>query len=270
MPYTFGGAVGSRCTITSNVSTGANSTAGIFTGWYLPTTLTATRRYFSAGAIFGAEVGSTTSEIVLRTDNTTDGQWTTSGAGITTGIWYFLAVLYVASNTGPVCNWRVYLGTSETPPVLQSLTNNTAPAGNFVGSTTVTFGNTSANNVAFQGDIADISYFATSSFGATTSPLNISVATALTADEEAHILRRYILPMYEGNPARAWANVPIGANVYDSWYWSGLALANAQRRTNTLTSTTWIAPTLTSSVVSLNGSPRPARSPVLAGPFLPR
>ena len=270
MAYTFGGAVGSRCSVTSLISLGATATAGVVTGWYYPTTLTATRRYWGAGTIFGARVAATTSEIELLTDNaTTDGLWTTSGAGIATGNWYFLAVIWANNNTGPATSWRVYLGTPDTAPALVSLTTTTSPVGNFTGSATYVQGNTSASNVSFQGEITDTCLIATSTFNATTSPLGIAASTTITAAEEANILNRYILPLWAGDPARAANHLPQAPNTFDFMYWPATLTANVQRRGSGITALTWIAPTLTSAVYSAGGSPRPQRSVMVSHPFVP-
>ena len=74
MAYTFGGATTDDITFASAITIGANSRAALICGWWYPTTLTATRKLWSANStgIVGAEIDTTTSELRLRSDNTTD------------------------------------------------------------------------------------------------------------------------------------------------------------------------------------------------------
>lgn len=260
MPYTFGGVVGSRATFTVSPTMGASGSAGVFTGWFRPTTLTATRRYFSAGSIFGAEVASTTSEITLRTDNTTDGQWTTSGAGITTNKWYFIAIMWSTNNTGPAAAWRVWIGTEDTPPVEVTVTQNTAPVGNFTGSGTLTFGNTGANNVSYQGDLAEQSLLTITTLGW----LGLtSTAGTITQGEADRVLTNYVQHMWRGDVHRAIEN-RAGAG-FGFYYWSAEPLSSAYRRSLNAVVTADITPTTTSAVISTTtSSPRPCRYPLNA------
>lgn len=254
MAYTFGGAVGSRCSWTISNSAGASANLGVVTGWWYPTTLTATRRYWGAGAVFGARVATTTSEIEMLTDHaTTDGVRTTSGAGIAVNNWYFLAWIWAVNNSGPTHLWRCYLGTPETAPTELTVNLTTAGSGNLTGNTTAVFGNTSASNVSFQGDIADCSLFTTPNAG-TTSPLGIAVSTALTQTEADRIRDTYILPMWAGNPGLAVRNRPGASQDFN--YWRGNN-GGVMLRYNTQGGSVIVAPAMTSATFSANGSPRP-------------
>lgn len=274
MTYTFGGAVGSRCNWTSSITVGNSGSTGVMTGWFYPTTLTATRRYFSAGTIFGARIAGTTSEIEMLTDNaTTDGVWVTSGAGITTNSWWFVAVAWVVNDTGPLGSWRVWVGTPSIPPQEVSVSQTTGPVGSLTGSTNCTFGNTGSNNVSFQGELADLSLGTSATGGAASNAFGlVGGSTAITNDEAEWLRRFWVTRHWQGDPGGAVMSrtkVDRGTNAWDYFYWSATPLAYLQRNRD-IAGNTWIVPTLTSSVVSVAGSPRPAISLVNAGAFTDR
>lgn len=264
MPYTYGGVVGSRCQWTASLTQGGNGGLGVMTGWFLPTTLTATRRYFAYGAVFGARVASTTSEIEMLTDNaTTDGVRTTSGCGMVVDQWQFLAFIWAVSNTGPASNWRVYRGTVDTAPTEVTVNNTTAPVGNLTGSTTVGIGNDQNNSTAFQGDIAHCSLFTTTTTGVS-GPLGISAATTITQAEADRIRDTWIMPLWLGRPDLAFLNRTTATFEFSYWPAEGPG-ANVYRVSYNGVAP-FIAPTLTSSVVSTNGPPRPTIGHPLYGP----
>lgn len=199
MSYTFGAGTGDDIAVTSALSLGADNTQVLVCGWWYPTTLTATRGYWSAGNIFGAEVDTTTSEIRMLTDNTTDGVWVTSGAGITTNKWHFIAWLCATENTTVAGAWRVWVGDENTAPVIQTPTNSTPRNGNYTGSTAVAIGNKGTGVLAFQGDIGWVSIIAASAPGIN-SPLYIGTSGAI-ADAEAKLVEeRWVLPIWRGRP----------------------------------------------------------------------
>lgn len=198
MAYTFGGGTGDDITFTAPTSTGGNGIEGFVAGWWYPTTLTATRGYWSAGNVFGAEVDTTTSELRLRTDNTTDGQWTTTGAGITTNKWWFLAFLYTCNNTGPAAAWRVWIGDENTAPVVQTPAVAVAAVGNFTGSTSRTIGNKGTGTVAFQGDIGWFLCLSNAGLSTTQSPFGILTNGALGVDQETRTESRFVMPLWSG------------------------------------------------------------------------
>lgn len=198
MSYTFGAATADDITLTAGSSTGGNGIEGFVCGWWYPTTLTATRGYWSAGNTFGAEVDTTTSEIRLRTDNTTDGQWTTSGLGITTNKWWFLAFLYTCTNTGPAAAWRVWVGDELNRPVVQTPAVAVAAAGNFTGSTSRTVGNKGTGTLAFQGDIGWFLSLSIAGSSVTKSPFGISANGVLGADQEQRTESRFVMPLWGG------------------------------------------------------------------------
>ena len=265
MAYTFGGAVGSRCAFTTTLTNWQSANMGVITGWYRPTTLTATRRYWGAGTVIHARVGTTTSEISMQTNNgTTAGVWTTSGAGIAVNTWWFVAWIWALNNTGPAGNWRVYVGTVETAPQEVTVNTTTSPVGNYTGSTAFTFGNDTNNSLSYRGDLADLSLLGTSATGAA-SLLNIAATTAITQLEADHIYQTWILPHWLGRPQEVWDR-PVSVSC-DYFYWPAHPLANVYRKSNQAV-VTHVAPTLTSATVSANGNPRPLYTPALSAPYV--
>lgn len=241
MGLRWGNATTDRVTWGVGGTAGASATNFLVTGWWHPTTLTATRKLWGLGATIGAEIDATTSELRLRSDNTTDGQWTTTGAGLVANEWKFVAVFGTFNNTGPAGNWRVWVGTVDTPPS-GSITPAvaTAPAGNFTGNATFAVGNAqTTNNVAFQGYIGDITtLFTTGSGVANTHPLFVAGGTAPSADQERQIFERYVLPAWQNGtflPQLNWgfASTPT---VF-AHYWPGLDVSATSTHSSTFNRT---------------------------------
>lgn len=205
MSYTCGAATGDDIA-TVITQLGATATSCFVAGWWKPTTLTATRGLWSAGNIFGAEIDTTTSELRLRTDNTTDGQWTTTGVGLTVNQWKFLAFANSCNNTGPAAAWVVWSGTGETAPQQVTVTQATAPNGNFTGSTAVVLGNKGTGTLAFQGEIgpAVFARHASSIQGF------VPTTTAGTIAQEGIdvIYERLVLPIWSGIWCPPWLRQP--------------------------------------------------------------
>lgn len=199
MAYTFGGGTGDDLTFGVGLSFGTNSNAQFVAGWWRPTTLTATRGLWSAGNVWGAEIDTTTDELRLRSDNTTDGQWTTTGVDLAVNEWKFLAFLITQTNTGPAVAWKVWAGTIDTPPVAVTVTQAVAPAGNNVGSSNFYLGNKGTGTVAFQGDIGNALVHCS---GATNTaqlhPFGLAAAGVISAEAEALVLSRHVLPFWRG------------------------------------------------------------------------
>jgi len=222
MAWTFGGATNNRVQV-SQIGTGATLRTGVVAGWWKPTTLTAGRTYWSQGSIVSARVAATTSEMTLHTDNTTDGQWTTSGAGVVTGEWQFLAFMLSTLNGTPSAAWRVWRGTNDTPPVEVTVTlpPTTAPAGNFTGTGTFTMGQLGNGTVAMIGQIGSMVSIAkegTVNAGSSLrGPLKTAAYGAITQDEADVVKERIIWPLWCGNkyPDDVWDTSIDGlANQY--------------------------------------------------------
>lgn len=205
MSYTCGAATGDDIA-TVITQLGANSVSCFVAGWWKPTTLTATRGLWSAGNIFGAEIDTTTSELRLRTDNTTDGQWTTTGVGLTVNEWKFLAFANSCNNTGPAAAWVVWSGTGDTAPQQVTVTQATAPNGNFTGSTATVLGNKGTGTLAFQGEIGP-AVFARHTANAFGYVPTATVGT-ITADEADIVYQRLVLPIWSGIWCPPWLRQP--------------------------------------------------------------
>lgn len=198
-------ATNSRINWTVTPAIGAASSATLFAGWFLPTTLTAGRGFWSAGNIIGLEVGGTTSEVVGRIQSATNGVYTSSGAGIAINNWYFIAHYIDATNTGPNSNQFLWIGTIESPPVEQTFTQTTAPVGAFSSQTAMVVGNKgAAGTTAFQGEVGNC-FLATQSTN-TRGPFNLSAFGPTGKDanqlatEKAGLLNNFIIPWWRGEP----------------------------------------------------------------------
>ena len=264
MPYTFGAGTGDDITFTANVSLGGNGSGGLICGWWYPTTLTATRGLWSRATIFGAEIDTTTSEIRLRTDNTTDGQWTTTGAELATQKWSFLAFFYSLNNTGPTAGWRVWMGTIDTAPVALTITQATAPVGNFAtGGGAITIGNKGTGTLAFQGDIANFGYYATQAANGSTNPFALATHGTVTADIENHVYRRLVLPYWLGNGWTVGGVPRLTGNFSTSATEAGfvdldrLVPVVERYMDNPAATNTSLVTTINGATRSLNGAPRP-------------
>jgi hypothetical protein len=203
MSYTFGGATTDDIVATLNATAGADNRGGLIAGWWYPTTLTATRGLWSAGATFGAEIDTTTSELRLRTDNTTDGQWTTSGLGLVVNEWQFLAFLSATENTTVAGAWRVWRGTASQPPVIQTPSVAVSRSGNYTGNADLYAGNKGTGSLAFQGDIGWLVSILSASQPDIKQFPRLAASGVITDAEAAEVERRVVYPLWEGRP-NAW------------------------------------------------------------------
>jgi hypothetical protein len=219
MPYLFGGATTDHITWPIGLSTGASATAVFVHGWWLPSVLTATRGLWSIGAITGAEVNSTTDELRLRTNNTTDGQWTTTGVDCVVDEWKFIAFFLSCLNTGSADAWRVWAGDVNTPPAAITLTEAVASSGNFTGDTNFTIGNKSTGSLAYDGRISHVGLVATNATaGVTTNPFGVAAYGAVTAAEEQLILERFVWPAWYSETPWFWSDSYPGMESTYRWF----------------------------------------------------
>lgn len=217
MSWTFGGANSNDMNWATQTNVGSASSAFLVCGWWRPTALNNPRSYFSFGNVITARVAPTTSEIQLVSDNaTTDGVWTTSGAGIVTNAWHFLAVLGIFASGGVI--WRVWKSTGvDSPPALISNTNTTAPVGAPAGSGAFYLGNAGTSTAnSFQGQIGSCSLY-TVPGSALPNPLRLTSFTALSTDEEAFILNEYVIPAWLGEPFPAVGNHSVFGGTPPTW-----------------------------------------------------
>lgn len=200
MALTFGAATGDDITF-ATLSNLTDNRQQLMCGWFYPTTLTAGRKYWGASTTIGAEVDTTTSEIRMRSVNaTTNGQWLTSGAGVVTNKWQFIAWLAATENTTVAGAWRVFIGDNETPPTEVTVTNPTVRSGNYTGNANFTIGNAgSTGTVAFQGDIESFSAVIANSASGPTA-LSISTSGVISNDEANHVRLNILTPLWLGRP----------------------------------------------------------------------
>lgn len=203
MPYTFGGGTGDDINFgTGQGALASNSTWAVF-GWYYPTTLTAGRTLFSAGSTANcAVIGATTSELELLTAySTTPGKWTTSGLGLTTNTWTFIAVAISVHDTGPLMSCRVWAGSISTVPVEISVSQTTAPAGTATSSGTWYIGNKGTGVLAFQGDIDMMDFGHGGGTGINSTLLMPAANGSITQAEADLFLALYVIPIWTGDHA---------------------------------------------------------------------
>lgn len=196
MSYTFGGATGDDI---SSASTGgtivANNTVNLVTGWWYPTTLTATKGYWAADAATGMRVDSTTSELSLASNRTTDAVWTSSGAGIVINQWHFIALLLTTASGTPA--YRLWISNDGNLPTERTVSVTTAGSGTGTGSTTRCIGNqSSAAGAAFQGDIGQVVYISSNVVSAV---LPLAVLGTITQPEADRIFNTVVLPIFLGD-----------------------------------------------------------------------
>jgi hypothetical protein len=258
MAYTFGALASDDITFTFGLTLGATNRAQLIAGWWYPTTLTATRGLWSAGNVMGAEIAATTSELVLRTDNTTDGQWTTTGANLVVDQWRFLAFYLTATNT-PAAQWRVWSGDLQTPPAACTITVNTAPVGNFVGNTSFYVGNKGTSTTqAFQGAVGNV---AGAALGNAAPPLGIFNSTnfgQLNAEQELWIYQNYVLPYWLGEAwPRAMQDTSYGGGGNVAAFFMDMDCTPSPRvwQFSSGTAATFLAPAVSGATKSLLRSP---------------
>jgi hypothetical protein len=263
MPYTFGNTVNDDITWgTGQALSGGgvtSSTISLVTGWWRPTTLTATRGLWSAGNIFGAEIDGTVTSLRLRTDNTTDGQWTVP-VGFAVNTWFYLAFL-CSTNSSAGANWRVWVGSESTPPVEATVTVAVALSGAFASSSTFYIGNKGTGALAFQGQVANVAVISQAG-GSTPSnrpPMFVNGYGTISQEQADRIRDLYVIPHWQGN-----YTVPTpGSNVNgdgECFWLNTLDQGAAVRgwRTQTYTAN-YPAVTINGATFTQEGAPRVAR-----------
>lgn len=205
MAYTFGGSTTDDINWTSATALTASGSRLFVGGWFYPTTLTAGRAYWGDSNTSRLRVGSTTSEIEWVCDRTTDTVITTSGAGITTDKWWFIAAAVSGFNTGPVDEAYIWVGDADNPPRSIS-TSLSAGSGNTPGNASFGIGNGGGSgSVSFQGDIDMIYAIQEATNNADSLFASISSGQFLTPQD--FILPRYVMPLWLGQ------NIPVRITV---------------------------------------------------------
>lgn len=258
MAYTFGAGTGDDVTWTGSISLGATARASLVYGWWLPTTLTATRGLWSAGNVYGAEVDLITDELTLRTDGaTTDGQWSTTGVDLAVDEWKFIACFGTSLSGTPDMAWRVWAGTIGSAPVEVTVTNIIPQVGNFAGSAVFYLGNKGTGTVAFEGDIDEAGFIATAASATAGLPFGLAAYGACTDTEAAFIYQRFVLPLWLGEFPRQAIWSAIGTPSTEHAHISLRSLPQVRRTASSDTVLSGVAPTINGATVSQNRGPRP-------------
>lgn len=106
----------------------ASATAYFVCGWWRPTTLTSTRRYWRQNRNL-AFISTTTTQIDFQiARGTTDATYRTSNAAMVTNTWAFLA-FYAQDTTSGGIDVRIWKGTETSLPTALTLTTVTAGSG---------------------------------------------------------------------------------------------------------------------------------------------
>lgn len=260
MPYTFGAATGDDVSVPIVSAAVGASVSGLLMAWVYPTTLTAGRAISGFGNnLSRIQVSATAGELELNlAAATTDGLWTSSGLGMATGSWYFVAIAWTAI-AGPTMDAKLWLGTDVTPPSAVSITQTTAPVGAFTSSSTWTVGNGSgAATIAWQGDIGAVDLVTTNIAAGATHPFVQSAYGAFSAESEAMILARYVLPVWLGSSPLLAKGAPVNNTTNMQHVSCDFSLlAQAYRHIQTTSANESVAaPTYSGVTFSERGQPR--------------
>lgn len=232
-------------------------------GWWYPTTLTAGRALWSQGASLTnfAKIDTTTTQLRLVEDHTTDGEWTTTDAGLVVNKWSFIAFLWTPLNAGG--SWRVWAGAVDAAPTELTVSVAVAAIGNLAGGgANLAVGN-ATGNIPIQGDIAEFGYLI-ADVNTSHPPLFLAAAGSITDAEADFAYRRFVLPAWLGQ----WA-VPqargAGAGANPNRIEVGRLVLNKLpviqvAQSGDLTTLPGIAPTITGATLSGNGHPLPPHS----------
>lgn len=171
----------------------------LLAAWFKPSALTAGRYLWGLGSgrTTGLRVAASTSELEAVFDAlTTDPVHTTSGAGITTGVWRFVSVWLHASNTTN-CAVRIWLGDEAGELVEVPTTVTTARSGNMSAGSTYAIGNRPGASVAFEGLIGpSVSVYTSTNHPGAALP--VSSAGSISQSEADAVLERIVRPIYRG------------------------------------------------------------------------
>lgn len=261
--YLFGAAATDAVVLDTLTTLSEDNRSQLITGWWRPNALAAGRYLASLGAVdCGAYLHTTTDELVLRVNRSTDSQYTTTGVDLTVDEWRFLALLSAHETTGALDAWRVWAGDLATPPAACTVTLGTAGSGASIGGSILTLGNNNGGSVAWQGQIADVRYAVTSAPVGATHPFLVATSGVLADAEAEYVYQRFVLPAWEG---RSW-DLQRGRHVvWQMGWWPGYAESPWWRTGTAQVVNPTASPTYTGVTVSPEGPPRRT----LQHPFLP-
>jgi hypothetical protein len=266
--YTFGGATGDDANFPL-ATTAMGDTRNLYiSGWWKPTTLTAGRALFGVATVPRVEINSTTSELRIWADcATTDGQWTTSGVGLTVDLWTFIAFVHSWTSSAPAtASMRLWRGTIDEPPVEVTISQATAPSGGPTGGSTLAIGNaTSATSIAFQGEIAEINAIVSRAAVSVTHPLYLTSGNSIGNTEAELIRSRLVEPSWRGGGPYGWPfrhrlwgpTVPTSTTTTGWHYWDAKELSTVERVGDNSFLEGIGAVTINGATISLGRCPRP-------------
>lgn len=202
MAYTFGAANTDDIVMPVVSAVIGPTVSGLLTCWVNPNTgPTAGRAILGFGNNVGRIAHSSTPneiDVILPTGGT-DGTWTSSGLSLQTNTWRFLAIAWSAV-AGPTMDVKLWAGDGVNPPVAVTITQAVAPTGTFTSASTATIGSGAASaSIAFQGDLEQFDLFTTSTAAGANHPFGQSAYGAFSAESEALLLSRYVLPLWQGS-----------------------------------------------------------------------
>lgn len=198
MAWTFGGATTHKVDHTVDVAPFAINRTTLVTCWIYPTTLTATRCLWAAGAVWRLAVDTTTTSLRFTTDGTTDGAYT-APAGLATNTWTFVALLSNSGASGTVAAPRIWTGTQFSQPIERTVTTATAHVGAQISSsTTFTVGNTTGGSLSLQGDIGGVCVLVDPE-SASNNVLGVGANGSLSQADADMIFQRFVNPLWRGD-----------------------------------------------------------------------
>lgn len=204
MALVFGGASTDAVTAFNGAFSmqGTGGGHGLMSMWLKPTTLTAGRCAYGFGTAGRLEVHTTTSEFVMQQYQFTapNHRQVTSGLGMVTGEWLFLAIWWPS---GVSLVPRVWAGRETTAPVEVSTSVLVAGGGGGVASGAPVIGNrnsTEGTTVAWQGLIDDFRVLWKYSASTQISPLGplVNLGSIMTQDEADATLNNFVIPAWMG------------------------------------------------------------------------
>lgn len=269
MPYTFGAVNTDDISMPVVSAVIGPTVSGLLTCWVYPTTITAGRAIFGFGNNIGRIAHSSTAneiDVILPTGGT-DGTWTSSGLSLSTNTWRFLAIAWSAV-AGPTMDVKLWAGDGVNPPVAVTITQAVAPTGTFTSASTATIGSGAASvSIAFQGDLAQFDLFTTSTAAGANHPFGQSAYGAFSAESEALLLSRFVLPLWEGRYLRRNLGQIVNNTTSSQHISVDLTpLGAAYRLVQTTSANESVAAlTVNGATVSAQGCPRPRFGHAVAG-----
>lgn len=207
MAYLCGAGTSNTLSMTI-VQMGGGTASSFVCGWWKPNTLTAGRVLWAAGANYGMEIDSVTTELRLKTGNlTTNGEWNTTGVNLAVDEWKFIACISSqASNPGSAvattANWAVWVGTNESIPQEVTVTEAITPVNDFVSSTNLRLGNNLGGASAFQGLLGGALFCRHA--GSIQGIVPTTISGTLTTEGKEVVYNRLILPIWKGDWRPSW------------------------------------------------------------------